>query len=251
MREHEVPTHVGAEDRVLLWFTFPQIVAMVAVCALSYGVYRYAPVGPSEVRMGLAVLFGLFGIAMVVVKIAGRRLPLVVADLLRYRLGPRRYVGSVSQLVRSEAPAPVQRDTGTGPVTLLAMRVRRNARRLGRMMESARRRIRRRKRSGSGRNGRMPFRPHRWFGKDRHRPAVDDNGKRGTKRDQDQGKEISLAVDGSPGPSFNYVRCTAPGSSGRRGLAGRNRLRGLRSRTGPAPLRGGAHRHRRKGPPSP
>ena len=36
MREHEVPTHVQAEDRVLLWFTFPQIVAMTAVCALSY-----------------------------------------------------------------------------------------------------------------------------------------------------------------------------------------------------------------------
>ena len=48
MREHEVPTHVQAEDRVLLWFTFPQIVAMTAVCALSYGAYRYAPVGPSE-----------------------------------------------------------------------------------------------------------------------------------------------------------------------------------------------------------
>ena len=88
MREHEVPTHVQAEDRVLLWFTFPQIVAMTAVCALSYGVYRYAPVGPSEVRMALAVLFGLFGIAMVAGKIGGRRLPLVAADLLRYRLGP-------------------------------------------------------------------------------------------------------------------------------------------------------------------
>ena len=108
MREHEVPTHVQAEDRVLLWFTFPQVVAMTAVCALSYGVYRYAPVGPSEVRMALAVLFGLFGIAMVAGKIGGRRLPLVAADLLRYRLGPRRYVGPVSQLVRSEAPVPVQ-----------------------------------------------------------------------------------------------------------------------------------------------
>ena len=40
MREHEVPTHVQAEDKVLLWFTFPQIVAVVAVCALAYGAYR-------------------------------------------------------------------------------------------------------------------------------------------------------------------------------------------------------------------
>ena len=41
MREHEVPTHVQAEDRVLLGFTFPQVVAVRAVFALSYGAYRY------------------------------------------------------------------------------------------------------------------------------------------------------------------------------------------------------------------
>ncbi len=61
MREHEVPTHVQAEDRVLLGFTFPQVVAVMAVFALSYDAYHYAPVGPSEARMALAVLFGLVG----------------------------------------------------------------------------------------------------------------------------------------------------------------------------------------------
>ena len=43
MREHEVPTHVQAEDKVLLWFTFPQIVAVVAVCALAYGPTTTSP----------------------------------------------------------------------------------------------------------------------------------------------------------------------------------------------------------------
>ena len=108
MREHEVPTHVQAEDKVLLGFTFPQIVAMTAVCALSYGAYRYAPVGPSEVRMALAVLLGLAGLVAVVGKIGGRRLPLVAADLLKYRLGARLYAGPPSELVRSEPPAPAQ-----------------------------------------------------------------------------------------------------------------------------------------------
>ena len=47
MREHEVPTHVQAEDKVLLWFTFPQIVAVVAVCALAYGApTTTSPSGP-------------------------------------------------------------------------------------------------------------------------------------------------------------------------------------------------------------
>ncbi len=176
MRDHEVPTHLQAEDRVLLWLTFPQIVAMVVVCALSYGVYRYAPAGPSQMKVAMAVLFGLFGIAMVVGKIGGRRLPLVVADLLRYRMGARRYLGRVSQLLRCEPPASIRRQPGPGARTLLAMGVRRGLRRLGGAMESARRRIRRRKRSGGDRrNGRMPFHPHRWFRKDRRQPAEGGN----------------------------------------------------------------------------
>ncbi len=162
MREqHEVPTHVQAEDRVLLGFTFPQIVAVVAVCALSYGAYRYAPVGPSEARMAIAVLFGLVGVAMAVGKVGGRRLPLVAADLLKYRLGARLYEGQLSQLVRSEPPLPVQ-PVKSDPLRLMARRTKRVLRRLkcgrkGRDREKERR------------GERRPFRPHTWFGKRRKR----------------------------------------------------------------------------------
>ena len=177
MREHEVPTHVQAEDRVLLWFTFPQVVAVVAVCALSYGAYRYAPVGPNEMRMAIAVLMGLIGIAVVVGKIGGRRLPLVAADLLKYRLGARLYAGPVSQLVRSEPPAPVHPvKSGSGPLSLMAKRSKRVLRRLRKL----------RNRRKDRRNGRMPFRPHRWFGRGRRpqvdRESVNDNGSRKTKQ---------------------------------------------------------------------
>ena len=159
MREHEVPTHVQAEDRVLLGLTFPQIVAVTAVCAISYGAYRYAPVGPSEVRMALAVVFGLFGVAMVVGKIGGRRLPLVAADLLKYRLGARVYAGQVSQLVRSEPPAPAQPvKSGPGPLSLMAKRAGRG---LGRL-----RKRRKTRKNKERRNGRM-----RWFGKRRGKDA--------------------------------------------------------------------------------
>ena len=153
MREHEVPTHVQAEDKVLLGFTFPQVVAVMAVFALSYGAYHYAPVGPSEVRMALAVLFGLVGIAMIVGKIGGRRLPLVAADLLKYRLGARRYAGQTAQLVRGEPPAPPQPvQTGPGPLSLMAKRVGHGLRRLRKRTRQSKER----------RNGRM-----RWFGKRR------------------------------------------------------------------------------------
>ena len=159
MREHEVPTHVQAEDRVLLGLTFPQIVAVTAVCAISYGAYRYAPIGPSEVRMALAVVFGLFGVAMVVGKIGGRRLPLVAADLLKYRLGTQVYAGQIAQLVRSEPPAPAQPvKSGPGPLSLMAKRAGRG---LGRL-----RKRRKTRKNKERRNGRM-----RWFGKRRGKDA--------------------------------------------------------------------------------
>ena len=119
MREHEVPTHVQAEDRVLLWLTFPQIVAVVAVCAVSYGAYRYFPVGPAEFRLGVAALMGIFGIAMTVGRVGGRGLPLVAADLLKFNLGARRYAGTISELVRSEVPAPEPAEAKPNPVLQL------------------------------------------------------------------------------------------------------------------------------------
>ncbi len=123
MREHEVPTHVQAEDRVLLWLTFPQIVAVVAVCAVAYGAYRYFPVGPAEFRLGVAVLLGALGIAMTVGRVGGRGLPLVAADLLKFNLGARRYAGSVSELVRSEVPAPEPAETRPIPFLQAVKRV--------------------------------------------------------------------------------------------------------------------------------
>ena len=164
MKEHEVPTHLQAEDRVLLGFTFPQIVAVTAVCALSYGAYRYAPVGPSEVRMAIAVVLGLVGVAMVVGKIGGRRLPLVAADLLKYRLGARVYAGPVSQLVRAEPPAPAQPvRSGPGPLSLMAKRAGRGLARLRKKGKTRKNKERR--------NGRM-----RWFGKRRGKDAGNGRG---------------------------------------------------------------------------
>ena len=155
MREHEVPTHVQAEDKVLLWFTFPQIVAVTAVCAISYGAYRYAPVGPSEIRMALAVVLGLIGVATVVGQIGGRRLPLVAADLLKFWLGARLYAGPVSQLTRSEPPAPAQPvKSGPGPLRLMAKRIGRG---LGQLRKN-----RKTRKNKERRDGRM-----RWFGKRR------------------------------------------------------------------------------------
>ena len=150
MREHEVPTHVQAEDKVLLWFTFPQIVAVTAVGALAYGIYSYAPIPSSEVRIGLAVLFALAGIVAIVGKVGGRRLPLVAADLLQYRLGGRTYAGTPAELARSDPPAPMDENPGL----------------IQQMTEKTRHRLRRMRRGGGKRKGRERRngrKPLRWL----------------------------------------------------------------------------------------
>ena len=174
MRAHEVPTHVGAEDKVLLWFTFPQIVAMIATCALAYGAYRMAPIGPSEVRLGIAVILGLLGLAAIVGKVGGRSLPLVTADLPRYALGPRRYAGTPGQLVRSEPPAPIE--TKPGPLSLMVKKAGRGLRKPRRLNKSKERR-----------KGRRPFRPHGWFGKRRRaKESESTSGNRATQQETSQ-----------------------------------------------------------------
>ena len=160
MREHEVPTHVQAEDKVLLWFTFPQIVAVVAVCAVAYGAYHYLPFGPMAVRLAVGVLIGIVGIALTVGKIRGRGLPLVAADLLKFNLGARRYAGSPLEMTKSEPPAPPE--ARPDPLRLLAKKA---ASGLSRGVRAARKK------------GRAPFRPHSWFGKRRSQNAGPDNRK--------------------------------------------------------------------------
>ncbi|MCY4448412.1 MAG: hypothetical protein OXE02_06170 [Chloroflexi bacterium] len=171
MQAHEVPTHVQAEDKVLLWFTFPQIVAVTAVGALAYGLYRYAPIPWPEVRIGLAVLFALTGLAAIVGRIGGRRLPLVAADLLQFRLGGRCYAGTPAELARSEPPAPSNDNPGL--VQHVAQKTRHRLRRLHRGFKA--RRVRR---SRERRNGRRTPRPQRWF-RDRRRPRDRGNEKGG------------------------------------------------------------------------
>ena len=193
MDEHEVPTHVQAEDRVLLWFTFPQIVALTAVAALAYGVYQVAPFGPEAVRIGAGLVFALVGVALVVGKVGGRRLPAVAADLLRFGFGARRFQGPPSQLVRSEPPAPPGAAAKGPPEDDQAARfplapappetepnegtagaaMQRSASGHGPVQRAARkladlRRPERTERSGNQaktRGQRKPLRPRNWFGK--------------------------------------------------------------------------------------
>ena len=174
MREHEVPTHVQAEDRVLLWFTFPQIVALTAVSALAYGVYHYAPLGPSGVRMALAVLFGLAGWRSWRGASGAGGCRWWRPTCCGSGWGRGATPGPPAELVRGEPPAPPQpASSGPGPLRLLARRVLRRTRRVSQ-----------RRKEGERRNGRMPFRPHRLFGKRRRGGEEPESDKRAATREE-------------------------------------------------------------------
>ena len=171
MDAHEVPTHVQAEDRVLLWFTFPQIIALTAVAALAYGVYHVAPFGGGPARIALGLVIAAVGAALVVGKVGGRRLPAAAADLLRYGFGARRFRGHAAQLVRPEPPrAPVRAQRGKPSARALTRQaakgsgaLKRGARKLANLKPSPRPRTR---------GERMPLRPREWFRKrDRKRQS--------------------------------------------------------------------------------
>ena len=107
MREHEVPTHLQTEDKVLLGLTFPQIVAIAAVVGLAYGLWKQAAFLPDGAfRLGAAIAVGLLGLAMVAVRPGGRGLPTVILDLLRFALSPKRYEGEVTALLNPPVATP-------------------------------------------------------------------------------------------------------------------------------------------------
>ena len=101
MQAHDVPTHLQAEDRVLLGLTFPQIVAAMAVLGLAYGVWQRAAFLPEgHWRIAAAVTFAILGLAAIVVRPGGRALPALVLDLLRFALTPKRYGGDIAGLLQ-------------------------------------------------------------------------------------------------------------------------------------------------------
>ena len=211
MRAHEVPTHVQAEDRVAAGAHLPPDRGGDRPLRPGPTASPATPRDRPRSRTALAVVFGLAGMAMIAGRIGGRALPLVAGDLLRFGLGPRRYAGPPSELVRSEPPPPAEREPG--PVSLLAERARRSIRRL---------RSRKRK-AGERRNGPHPLPP----------PPLVRQAPPARRRGADpQGREQAKEDLRRPGRRAHGGGRHPPGGPGRRPLAGRDRVRGPRAGPG-------------------
>lgn len=99
---HDVPTHVEATDKMVLGLTFMQVIMLIVIAAAGYAIYLLPMFQwiPAQVRLGILIPSALFLGLMLVVRIAGRPIPLVMLNLLKYRLSPRYYVGQPSLLLR-------------------------------------------------------------------------------------------------------------------------------------------------------
>ena len=190
--------------------------------------------------MGIAVLFGLVGIAMVVGKIGGRRLPLVAADLLKYRLGGaglRRAGVPAGESRAARAPAAgEERPRPAEPV-------------------GETRRARPGKAAQEGEDTQEQGAPQRADalvrqaqGEERREgPASRPPGR--DPSEQTQEAPDGLDSGGGPGRPDGRCRGRPPVGPGRRprALAGRDRLRADRAGGGTPDIRRGAHRLRRPG----
>ena len=119
MQEHEVPTHLQAKDRIFLGLTFQELVILMAVAGLCWGVWHFAPFASWQVRIALAIPVALTGIVGVIAKVRGRPLPVMAMDVLTYFIAPHHYQGTIADLTRDEPPAlaipkstPIKRPTG-------------------------------------------------------------------------------------------------------------------------------------------
>ena len=105
----------------------------------------------------------------------GRGLPLVAADLLKFKVGARLYAGSPGQLAISEPPP--QPEAKPDPLRLLAKKA---AGKVGSAVKAARK----------SRDGR-PFRPHSWFGKGRRSRDADAHRSGGERSAGNQSRETN------------------------------------------------------------
>lgn len=89
MKRHEIPTHLGVEDRVFWGLSFRQVANLTAGFAGSYGLWNQWPDWPVSIRAALAVTAALLALVVTLVKPAGRGLEEWAFVVLRYLSLPK------------------------------------------------------------------------------------------------------------------------------------------------------------------
>lgn len=88
MQRHEIPTHLGVEDRAFLGLTMRQLMTAAVGLAMAYGAFTELPL-PLVIRWAIAALLLVAVGLLTLWQPAGRPLEEWVFVLLRYGTQPR------------------------------------------------------------------------------------------------------------------------------------------------------------------
>jgi hypothetical protein len=88
-RQHEIPTHLNVQDKLLLGLTMRQFLYLLVGCSIAYSVWEQMAVAPSPVRIGLSTLCLLIAAALALVQPFGRPLEEWLLAGLVYASRPR------------------------------------------------------------------------------------------------------------------------------------------------------------------
>ena len=86
---HEVPTHLGVEDRVFAGLSMRQVLLVVSGLSAAYGLWSQWPDLPSGMRMLLAGACATVALAIALCRPAGRGLEEWALLALRHAVAPK------------------------------------------------------------------------------------------------------------------------------------------------------------------
>ncbi|HEY3058964.1 MAG TPA: PrgI family protein [Chloroflexota bacterium] len=88
-RQHEIPTHLNVEDKVLFGLTMRQFLYILVGCSTAYGLWEQALDAPSAVRVAISGLCLVLAVALALLCPFGRPLEEWLLAGLLYFAAPR------------------------------------------------------------------------------------------------------------------------------------------------------------------
>jgi hypothetical protein len=73
-QQHEIPTHLNVEDKVLFGLTVRQVLYLMVGCSIAYGVWGQTVQLAEPIRLALPMALALVAIAFALLRPAGRPL---------------------------------------------------------------------------------------------------------------------------------------------------------------------------------
>jgi hypothetical protein len=88
--QHEIPTHLSVEDKVLLGLTVRQLLYLMVGCSLGYGFWGQSPHVAEGLRLALAAACVLVAATFALIRPLGRSLEEWLVAGVCYAVTPRR-----------------------------------------------------------------------------------------------------------------------------------------------------------------